>query len=52
MLHPAVEILVNYVNDESKPYTPEKLTKLCSSMVKEDKDFFTTQKHKINIYII
>ena len=48
MLHPAVEILVNYVNDESKPYTPEKLTKLCSSMAKEDKDFFT-KKIKENV---
>jgi len=40
VLHPAVENLIKYVNDANKPYTKEKLDKLCSSMVKEDKDFF------------
>lgn len=38
MIHPAVENLINYVNDENKPYTNEKLRKLCSSMAKEDKE--------------
>lgn len=40
MIHPAVENLIKYINDENKPYTIEKVKTFCSSMVKEDKDFF------------
>lgn len=43
MLHPAVDNLVKYVTDESKPFEKSKLTKLCAVMAKEDRDFFNSK---------
>ena len=43
MIHPAVQNFSNYVNNLSKPFTKEKLSTLCSSMVKEDKELFTSK---------
>lgn len=43
MIHPAVQNFSNYVNNLNKPFTKEKLSTLCSSMVKEDKEFFTNK---------
>ena len=39
-LHPAVENLIKFVNDDNKTHSKENLTKLCSSLPKEEKDFF------------
>lgn len=39
-LHPSLESLIKSVSDESKPYTKENLNKWCSSLPKEDKEFF------------
>jgi hypothetical protein len=41
-LHPAIELLIKSVNSD-KPYNKENLTKWCSSLPKEEKDFFTTK---------
>ena len=42
ILHPAIELLIKSVNSD-KPYTKENLTKWCSSLPKEEKDFFTAK---------
>ena len=42
LLHPAIELLIKSVNSD-KPYTKENLTKWCSSLPKEEKDFFTAK---------
>ena len=42
ILHPAIELLIKSVNSD-KPYTKENLTKWCSSLPKEEKDYFTTK---------
>lgn len=39
-LHPALESLIKFVNDDNKKHTKENLTKLCSSLPKEEKEFF------------
>lgn len=43
MIHPAVQNFTNYINNENKPFERSKLLTLCSSMVKEDKEFFTSK---------
>ena len=42
ILHPAIELLIKAVNSD-KPYNKENLTKWCSSLPKEEKDYFTTK---------
>lgn len=39
-LHPALESLIKFVNDDNKKHSKENLTKLCSSLPKEEKEFF------------
>lgn len=39
-LHPAVENLIKFVNDDNKTHSKENLAKLCSSLPKEEKEFF------------
>ena len=41
MIHPAIQNFASYINNENKPFERSKLLTLCSSMVKEDKEFFT-----------
>jgi hypothetical protein len=41
MIHPAVQNFTNYITNDSKPFDKVNLLKLCSSMAKEDKEFFT-----------
>lgn len=45
ILHPAIENLIKLVNDDSKVFSKENIKKWCSSLPKEEKDFFT---RKIN----
>ena len=40
-LHPAIENLIKLVNDDSKEFSKENMTKWCSSLPKEEKEFFT-----------
>lgn len=40
LLHPALENLIKFVNDDKKPYTKENLSKWCSALPKEDREFF------------
>lgn len=42
LLHPALENLIKSVNSD-KAYNKENLTKWCSSLPKEEKDFFTVK---------
>jgi len=42
LLHPALENLIKSVNSD-KTYNKENLTKWCSSLPKEEKDFFTAK---------
>lgn len=41
ILHPAIENLIKLVNDDSKVFSKENIKKWCSSLPKEEKDFFT-----------
>ena len=45
-LHPAIENLIKLVNDDSKEFSKENMTKWCSSLPKEEKDFFTKKLRK------
>lgn len=40
-LHPAIENLIKLVNDDTKEFSKENLKKWCSSLPKEEKEFFT-----------
>ena len=39
-LHPAVENLIKFVNDDKKEFTKDNLNKLCTSLPKDERDFF------------
>jgi len=41
LLHPSLESLIKLVNDDTKTYNKENLTKWCSALPKEEKEFFT-----------
>lgn len=48
-LHPAIENLIKLVNDDSKEFSKENMTKWCSSLPKEEKEFFTKKfKEKVS----
>jgi hypothetical protein len=39
-LHPGIENLIRFVNDDSKEFSKENLNKWCKSLPKEERDFF------------
>lgn len=41
MIHPALENFIKLVNDDTKVYNKENLTKWCSALPKEEREFFT-----------